>query len=58
MVVERCFRNGLLLLGCGKSGVRFCPPLVVSETEIDLCVDIFGSTCDNCFKFVIESREA
>jgi len=41
-VIEGCFRKGLLLLSCGRSTIRFCPPLVVSEEEIQTCCTIFG----------------
>ncbi len=41
-LIEHCFRKGLLLLGCGENTVRFCPPLVVGEMEIDTAVSIFA----------------
>src|SRR4249919_3284297 len=34
-VVTRAFHNGLLLLSCGTSTVRFMPPLNVTREEID-----------------------
>ncbi len=34
-VVTRAFHNGLLLLSCGVSTVRFMPPLNVSTEEVD-----------------------
>lgn len=34
-LVQRSFRQGLLLLGAGKSSLRLAPPLVVDETDID-----------------------
>ncbi|MBS0579238.1 MAG: acetyl ornithine aminotransferase family protein [Proteobacteria bacterium] len=34
-LVERAYHNGLLLLACGKSTLRFMPPLSVSRGEID-----------------------
>jgi 4-aminobutyrate aminotransferase len=34
-VVTRAFHNGLLLLSCGASTVRFMPPLNVTREEID-----------------------
>jgi 4-aminobutyrate aminotransferase len=34
----------LLLLGCGESTIRFCPPLIVGKDEADTAVDIFGET--------------
>jgi 4-aminobutyrate aminotransferase len=40
-VMRRCFESGLLLLGCGESTLRFCPPLVVGRGEIDTAVEIF-----------------
>ena len=37
----RCFENGLLLLSCGESTIRFCPPLITTEGEIALGLEIF-----------------
>jgi len=34
-LITRAFHNGLLLLSCGVSTVRFMPPLMVAEAEID-----------------------
>ncbi len=34
-VVDLSFERGLLLLGCGKSVIRFSPPLCVSKETID-----------------------
>jgi 4-aminobutyrate aminotransferase len=39
-VVQECFRRGLLLLGCGVSTLRFCPPLVVTKEQCDTAVKI------------------
>jgi len=39
-VVQECFQRGLLLLGCGQSALRFCPPLVVNENDVDMAVEI------------------
>jgi 4-aminobutyrate aminotransferase len=33
--ITRAFHNGLLLLSCGASTIRFAPPLVVSRREVD-----------------------
>jgi len=43
-VIDRAFHNGLLLLSCGQSTVRFMPPLVVSAAEIDEAVAILDAT--------------
>jgi 4-aminobutyrate aminotransferase len=34
-LLHRAFHNGLLLLSCGSSTVRFIPPLTVTRTEVD-----------------------
>jgi len=34
-LITRAFHNGLLLLSCGQSTVRFMPPLMVDEREVD-----------------------
>jgi 4-aminobutyrate aminotransferase len=34
-VITRAFHNGLLLLSCGQSTVRFMPPLMISNAEVD-----------------------
>lgn len=40
-VVENAFERGLLLLGCGKSTIRFSPPLCVTCEEVDEAMLIF-----------------
>ncbi len=39
-VIQACFRRGLLLLGCGKNSLRFCPPLVITEQDVDTAMAI------------------
>jgi 4-aminobutyrate aminotransferase len=39
-IVQSCFRKGLLMLGCGMSTLRFCPPLVVTKEQCDTAVGI------------------
>ncbi len=39
-IVERAFKKGLLLLGCGESAIRYIPPLVVTREQIDSAMDI------------------
>ncbi len=41
-VVQACFARGLLILSCGESTVRFCPPLVVNAREVDTAAEIFA----------------
>ena len=40
-VMEQAFRRGLLLLTCGASTVRFCPPLVLNEAQVDEGLALF-----------------
>jgi 4-aminobutyrate aminotransferase len=39
-LVQDSFRNGLLLLGAGKSTLRLAPPLVVDEYDVDTALDM------------------
>ena len=35
-----CFERGLMILGCGETSIRLCPPLIVSEEEATVALDI------------------
>ncbi len=37
-LVQRAFRQGLLLLGAGKSTLRLAPPLIINEQDVDTAV--------------------
>jgi 4-aminobutyrate aminotransferase len=39
-LVQAAFERGLLLLGCGESAIRFCPPLCVDTGQIEKAVAI------------------
>jgi len=45
-VQDAAFRLGLLTLECGESSIRFSPPLIVSEAEVDTAVRLFGEALD------------
>ena len=34
------FERGLMILGCGETSLRLCPPLIVSEDEATVALDI------------------
>jgi 4-aminobutyrate aminotransferase len=34
-LLTRAYHNGLILLSCGTSTVRFIPPLMVSRAQVD-----------------------
>jgi 4-aminobutyrate aminotransferase len=42
-VMQKCFDQGLLLLNCGESTLRFCPPLIVKREEVDTAVATFDA---------------
>lgn len=39
-LIDRCFHKGLLLLTCGESTIRFCPPLVITREQVHSAVHI------------------
>ena len=39
-VEEIAFEKGLIILGCGETSIRLCPPLIVSEDEAMVGLDI------------------
>lgn len=45
-IISRAYHNGLLLLSCGVSTVRFMPPLSVTPAEIDEAVLILKKSFD------------
>jgi len=40
-IINRCFERGLLTLGCGRSTVRFMPPLMIGKDLVDEGLEIF-----------------
>ncbi len=42
-VLEEAVRRGLILLGCGRSSIRYIPPLVVKREEIDEAIEILDA---------------
>jgi 4-aminobutyrate aminotransferase len=43
-VLHRAFHNGLLLLSCGKSTVRFMPPLVATTADVDEAIALLEAS--------------
>lgn len=39
-IVGLAFERGLLILGCGETTIRLCPPLIVNQPEADIALDI------------------
>ena len=42
--IRQAYLNGLLLLSCGQSTIRFMPPLMVSKEHVDEAVTILDAT--------------
>ena len=43
-IVELAFQRGLLLLPCGPSTVRFCPPLCLNRRQVEIGLELFAAT--------------
>jgi 4-aminobutyrate aminotransferase len=39
-ISQAAFHKGLLLLGCGASAIRFCPPLCISAEQVETMLRI------------------
>lgn len=38
-----CFQNGLIILGCGSSTIRWSPPLILAKEHVDVALEIFDA---------------
>jgi len=41
-IIDAAFHKGLLLLPCGPSTVRFCPPLCLTARQVEIGLELFG----------------
>jgi 4-aminobutyrate aminotransferase len=39
-LITRAYHNGLILLACGQSTVRFMPPLMIDEADVDEALEL------------------
>jgi len=39
-IVQEAFERGLLLLGCGDTGIRVVPPLCINHTQLEVGLDV------------------
>jgi 4-aminobutyrate aminotransferase len=44
MLEETAFKRGLLLLGCGRSVIRLCPPLMIDREDVAIALRIFDES--------------
>jgi 4-aminobutyrate aminotransferase len=42
-VIEEAYRRGLILLGCGRSSIRYIPALIVRREEIDEAIEVLDA---------------
>ena len=40
-IIQRAFHRGLLILPCGASTIRFCPPLCLTSRQVKMGVEMF-----------------
>jgi 4-aminobutyrate aminotransferase len=45
-IEQMAFAKGLLVLAAGKNALRFAPPLVVNDDDVDIAVGILGQCLD------------
>jgi 4-aminobutyrate aminotransferase len=45
-LITRAFHNGLILLSCGQSTVRFMPPLMINEADVDEALELVDLSLD------------
>ncbi len=43
LIIEEAARRGLILLGCGRSSIRYIPPLIVRREEIDEAMEVLDA---------------
>ncbi len=49
-LITEMVKRGLVILGCGKSGIRLIPPYIVTEKEIDEAMDVLEKSLAVCLK--------
>ncbi len=51
-IIRKAFSKGLLLLNCGRSAIRFCPPLILSKDDADIALSVFG----DCLNEIVQNK--
>jgi len=39
-IINKAFKKGLLLLGCGESAIRYIPPLVINREQMENAMNL------------------
>ena len=45
-LIDMAFQRGLLLLPCGPTTIRFCPPLCLTARQVGIGLKLLSSTMD------------
>ncbi len=51
-----CEENGLILRALGGNGIAICPPLIISEAQVDELVDKLGRALDATLQHVADKQ--
>ena len=45
-IIKKCMDKGLILINAGANIIRFVPPLVITEKDVDAMLEIFISSLE------------
>ena len=46
-LISKLYEEGLIVIGCGEKTIRYRPPLIISEEEIDKSLEILNDVLKN-----------
>jgi 4-aminobutyrate aminotransferase len=49
-LIELAFQRGLLLLPCGPSTIRFCPPLCLTKRQVEIGLELIEATISSALE--------
>ena len=49
-IEDLAWKKGLMLLGCGRSTIRYIPPLIVTREQIDQAMEILEASIKDALK--------
>jgi 4-aminobutyrate aminotransferase len=56
-IIELAFRRGLLLLPCGPSTIRFCPPLCLNRRQVEVGLELFEAALAEAERTLTETTK-
>ena len=42
-----CYKQGLIILGCGNAAIRWSPPLILTRANVDVALEIFDKAIES-----------